>query len=228
MTLLWIRSFIRTHSLPLFGIFASLVMMLSLVVAFFPVLLWDVRIASWLQLNTGPLVAPFFRGITWLGNPVPASLTTAALLSFILFTSMRFLFWPLLFIIPADAIAFFWKFVVDRPRPTLPYVQVEYLWPDPSFPSMHVVHSVVFFGFLSAVAYHRWLHTRRSAWLMLAIAGAIMVLSMPFSRVFVGAHWPTDVLGGLLLGGCFLLVQLGMYAKLHKVYLLKASSGNYW
>lgn len=82
---------------------------------------------------------------------------------------------------------------VDRPRP---YTQIEGLWTlvtkpsDASFPSGHTNAA-----FASAVAY--W-HTLDMRWLkvvLLALAAA-----MAFSRLYVGVHYPTDVLGGILVG----------------------------
>lgn len=60
--------------------------------------------------------------------------------------------------------------------------------PDPSFPSDH---ATVAFGL--AVAVFLW--HRRAGWLMLAMAAVLAV-----SRVAVGTHYPSDVLGGAAIG----------------------------
>jgi len=66
---------------------------------------------------------------------------------------------------------------------------------DMSFPSAHTLHSTVFWGYLAMVVRRRWLY----------ILAPILVVLIGFSRLYLGLHWPTDVLGGLLLG----LVVLG-------------------
>ncbi len=63
-------------------------------------------------------------------------------------------------------------------------------------PSGHTQSAVVVWGFLGSVVRKRWF------WL---IAAAMMVL-IPMSRVYLGVHFPTDVLGGYLLG--FLVLWL--------------------
>lgn len=75
-----------------------------------------------------------------------------------------------------------------------------------SFPSGHVVQAVVAFGILA----HLWASTTRSrgeallAWLI-AAAG---VASVVVARLRLGAHWPTDILAGALLGAAWLAVLI--------------------
>lgn len=61
---------------------------------------------------------------------------------------------------------------------------------DYALPSGHAVDAVVFWGYLSIVFRRRWLY----------ILTPIVVLSIAFSRLYLGLHWPRDVLVGLLLG----------------------------
>ena len=66
--------------------------------------------------------------------------------------------------------------------------------PDPSFPSDHAVMA-------GAVAAGLWLVSR---WLGALAAAAALLLA--FARVYVGAHWPADVVAGLLEGAIITLV----------------------
>lgn len=73
-----------------------------------------------------------------------------------------------------------------------------------SFPSGHVVQAVVAFGILA----HLWASTTRSraeallAWLIAAAGVAAVVVA----RLRLGAHWPTDILAGAILGAAWLAV----------------------
>lgn len=75
-----------------------------------------------------------------------------------------------------------------------------------SFPSGHVLRSVVVYGLASFVVYRLALSERRG---VAAAAGAVLlVAAVAFDRLFLEVHWITDVVGGLLLGGALLLVAM--------------------
>jgi membrane-associated phospholipid phosphatase len=68
-----------------------------------------------------------------------------------------------------------------------------------SFPSGHVVRTVVAYGLLAFViarlAHRRWVGR-------LAVAGAVLLIAAEcFDRLYLNVHWESDVIGGLLLGG---------------------------
>lgn len=90
------------------------------------------------------------------------------------------------------------KALVDRPRP--PFA----LGFGGSFPSGHVVASVAFWGLIPPWAY--LMTRRRDVWVLSAIVSLSIVVLVGASRVYVGAHWPSDVAGGALIGALFLLV----------------------
>jgi undecaprenyl-diphosphatase len=90
-------------------------------------------------------------------------------------------------VVAADVIAYGIKVLVDRPRPGLnPLVRLP---TDPSFPSGHSATS-----FAGATVLAAFL-PRRAAPVLFALAAGIA-----FSRIYVGVHWPFDVLAGALLG----------------------------
>lgn len=88
------------------------------------------------------------------------------------------------------------KLLFQRPRPVLedPLVVLMTL----SFPSGHAAGSTVFYGALCALAFGRWRARRARA---LAVAGAVlMVLLVTSSRVYLGAHYFSDVVAGVAVG----------------------------
>ena len=106
------------------------------------------------------------------------------------------------------------KTLVDRPRPSLHLVHVDRFIPFPSFPAGHVLNLTVFAGFLCCVVYlHARPSWRRTAGLMLLICA---ILLMGLARVQSGEHWPSDVLGGYLLGAAWLSVTALLYDWGHR------------
>ena len=111
----------------------------------------------------------------------------------------------------ASAINYFTKTIVDRPRPDGSLIKIIEKQFDPSFPSGHTVFYTVFFGFLIAAMWH---HTKISRWLKISVTAfsIFMIVSVSFSRIYLGAHWASDVLAGYLLGGiCLLILLFGYY-----------------
>ncbi len=95
------------------------------------------------------------------------------------------------------ALELFLKAVVDRPRPVLAAGF------GSSFPSGHVLAAAAFWGLVPPWIY--LVTRRRWAWALSAgLAGIVLVL-VGLSRVVVGAHWPSDVIGGYLGGAVFLV-----------------------
>lgn len=91
------------------------------------------------------------------------------------------------------------KDLVERPRPSPDDVHVAPGQPgDFSFPSGHAMAAMLLYGLLFYLA---TVHVKR-AWarvpLQLACAWVIVVTG--FERVYSGSHWPSDVLGGYLIG----------------------------
>ena len=112
----------------------------------------------------------------------------------------------------AASINFIVKLIVDRPRPDGSLVHVLDREFDPSFPSGHVNFYVVFFGFLIATMF---MTPKIPLWIRVAVVliSITMIISVSFSRIYLGAHWATDVLGGYLLGSILLSILLYFYLK---------------
>lgn len=85
------------------------------------------------------------------------------------------------------------KFVLHRQRPGVLYLGIE----EFSFPSGHATMSVVVYGFL-AILLCRYLHFRQRR--PVAMVAIILVTLIAISRLYLGAHWLSDVLGGLAFG----------------------------
>jgi membrane-associated phospholipid phosphatase len=101
------------------------------------------------------------------------------------------------------------KDLVQRPRPTPNLVNVFAKLTSYSFPSGHVMFYLGFFGFIWFLAFTLLKPSLKRS-LLLVFFGILIVL-IGISRVYLGEHWPSDVLGSYLLGSLTLVVIIQFY-----------------
>jgi len=105
------------------------------------------------------------------------------------------------------------KLAIERARPSSTLVHVVAPLNDYSFPSGHVLHYTTLFGYAFFVVIVSWRRSwpRDVALLLLALPIALVGAS----RVYLGEHWPTDVIGAYLLGGLWLAgtIELHLWLK---------------
>ena len=101
--------------------------------------------------------------------------------------------------------------IVDRARPLTDGP----INTHPSYPSGHTFGTTVFFGFWGYLAvYYRVPPKLLVPFLGLLIA---FIAAVGLSRIHVGAHWPSDVAAGYLLGAIWLMILIPVFTRLRKV-----------
>ncbi len=105
------------------------------------------------------------------------------------------------------------KELVERPRPSASLVRVHDQPTDFSFPSGHAEAAIVLFGIIFYLATVHLRDVRLRLPLQMASAWAIIFTCV--QRVYVGDHWPSDVAGGLYIGG----LALAALIATHRLYL---------
>jgi len=193
-------------------LFLLLSISIALWVSFFPVIPFDVFLSQKLQ-SRGDFIFPMLmKSVSIFGQPLVAIISVLLFPLILFFNSHDREAVFLLFTFPVDGISLLLKDIIHRPRPQNNFVFIKSKAIGSSFPSSHVVHYVVFFGFLFVAML--FAH-RLPVWLRMAVAfiSLFLILSVSVSRIYLGMHWTTDVLGGYLIGFIFLAIILYFYRK---------------
>lgn len=97
------------------------------------------------------------------------------------------------------------KLLYDRARPDLWTHRGQYAWA--SYPSGHAMIAVAVYVTIAWLAYRE----RGAVW-PAVILGALMLVSL-FSRLYLGVHWPTDVIAGMAIGAVWLALTLPAFRQ---------------
>jgi undecaprenyl-diphosphatase len=104
------------------------------------------------------------------------------------------------------------KLIYDRPRPDLvPHGSYVY---SASFPSGHSTLSAA--TFLTLATLIASLEPNRGTKIMVYVLAMLLVLAIGFSRVYLGVHWPSDVLAGWSLGAVWALAAWTALLRVHR------------
>jgi membrane-associated phospholipid phosphatase len=190
---------------------ALLVVASLLLTAVFAIMPKDQILATDLQHLTNPFLDALLRGVSAFGYVVvEAPLIGLAVAIFAWRRRWLEAGFVAVATIGSGALGTILKIVVGRARPVLATGNGT-LWQlvdRYSFPSGHAVFYTAFFGALAFLLWKRF--NGRARWAGIIICLALIVLVGP-SRVFLGAHWPSDVLAGYLVGGVWLSAVIVCY-----------------
>lgn len=144
-----------------------------------------------------------FRHMTLIGQPVFALAVAGGVA---LYAESAGLWQLLLAAIISGITALFasaLKFVLRRKRPATPYAAAMRL-KTYSFPSGHAAATIACYGLVAYLCL-------AAGGILLTAVGigvSLMIISIGASRVYLGAHFPTDILGGWILGGLGLMIAI--------------------
>jgi membrane-associated phospholipid phosphatase len=180
-----------------------------------PYFRWDLEVSEHFNWTTftPPGLFPLMLFVSIFGNGwTPYALTTATVIVFLLFRRRSEALALILSAAGSGLINTLLKTVVARPRPAPDLVMSYPTTVTRSFPSGHVTFYVCYFGFLFFVAYALLRQGSVLRRILLTLT-ALPVLLIGFSRVYLGAHWPSDTLGSYLWSGVWLAFSLWMYQR---------------
>jgi undecaprenyl-diphosphatase len=153
---------------------------------------FDLHIRSIVHGYANPSLTWAMEALSDLGSPVFLSGLFVVLIAIFLFVRWRYAaIWLAIAMVGTVGLDVTLKDLFHRARP------VPYFIPDPgsySFPSGHALGSFCFYMVLAGLltARMRNLAARILTWLL----AALLVGAIGFSRVYLGVHWPTDVIAG--------------------------------
>ncbi|NUP17128.1 MAG: phosphatase PAP2 family protein [Streptomyces sp.] len=153
-----------------------------------------------------------FRILTdWVWDPWTMRILTAAVAVWLVWRKAAR--WTAVWLVATCALATVvqqtLKAVLDRPRP---------VWPDPvdsahyaAFPSGHAMTATVVCGLLLWLL-HRY-GAGRALWRTAVAVVAVSVAGVGLTRVWLGVHWATDVIGGWLLGALIVVLAVRVHTR---------------
>jgi len=161
----------------------------------------DTAVYDWFAGIDLPFAKSLMRFISFFGETIPAVVTVALVVAVLFFYRRRL---EAFFVgaMPGLGLLLVWlvKTLLDRLRPNGDGL---------SFPSGHVTYAIVFAGLLLYLLPE--LVENKKLVRTLRVVMLLFIVAMVISRLYLGEHWLSDVLGGVLLGGLFLAPTMVLY-----------------
>lgn len=171
----------------------------------------DVRIMNLIAAYRNITAAQVFLFFTYLGN-WGTILTLGSILLILLWlrNKKRMMGYLIGGIAAAELSTVLVKFLMERARPDNAFSLINQ--EGYAFPSGHAVTATVFYGMVAygimkvlAKKGHRRVH--------LALTAFFLIMMIGISRMYLGVHWASDVVGGLLLGSTILFMLITLYIQ---------------
>ncbi|MEU6097190.1 phosphatase PAP2 family protein [Streptomyces sp. NPDC047079] len=193
---------------------ASVVLTVLVAVSWHPLMALDGTLA-----RTAHRWATDHRGLTraarfltdWVWDPATMRVLCAGAVVWLLWRhrAMRLALWVAATCALGALVQNALKAAVGRARP---------VWPDPvdsayngAFPSGHAMTATVVSGLLLWLL-HRY-GVRRAVWRTAVAAAVVSVVGVGLTRVWLGVHWPSDVVGGWLLGALLVALAVASHGR---------------
>jgi len=175
---------------------------------------FDLRVINLFATFRYPQLNQQMLFITYLakGEVIVVGLIVFSLI-FYIYKKWRFLYTLLISVGVGELFVWIIKNIVERPRPPLTDALVAES--SYSFPSGHTFVAIAFYGLLSYFIIQSEKH--KSLKIISFIFCLILICSIGISRVYLGAHWPSDVFASLAVGAAWLTILITSF-KIRKKF----------
>ncbi len=156
---------------------------------------FDANIRGFVHSFASPGLTSVMFGLSFMGSAGMIAILAAAVILFVAKKWYRALGWLALTMAGALVIDLAMKYGFHRTRPVPFFGNVPHTY---SFPSGHALFSFCFYGVMAGLINARV----RSHWLRVAVwtLAVLLAASIGLSRIYLGVHYPSDVLAGYLAG----------------------------
>jgi membrane-associated phospholipid phosphatase len=173
----------------------------------------DLRLAHWLHAHASPAMTEALMAVTQMHAPAGIAVLAAGMAIYMALKRDHYWLLAVLLAMPAGMILnVLLKGLFERSRPV--FEQPLVMLATYSFPSGHAAYSTMLYGLLAAYVAHR---VDRWQWRLVSVlvCGAIVAL-VAFSRLYLGAHYLTDVLAGIFEGLAWLALVWMVVTRLRR------------
>lgn len=173
---------------------------------------WDFLVSQELQEDSSAILDVLMKGFSWLGTVYVAAIMVVVFsIIFFVFRYVKEALFVLSCLL-SGGVSYVLKTLIDRPRPTTDFVRIVEETHYQSFPSGHVLFYTAFFGTLMVIAISSSILKLSWKIIISSICAAMIILGA-ISRIYLGAHWFTDVIGGFIVGVLFVMFTGSVYLR---------------
>ncbi len=190
------------------GLLAPIALILSIGANIFNYFPGDLWLSHTIQSFVNPALTTFLTGVSWIFGDLHAVVLVIPVWLLVWWRAglTESLLVPLASLISLINVGL--KIMIARPRPSPEEVNVLMQYHGSSFPSGHLFFAVMFVGILT---YLYFSHVQRTACrILVLIVDILIVFTVAYSRVYLGMHWASDIIGGIVYGCLFLFLLIGL------------------
>jgi len=170
-----------------------------------PIVKLDNNFSYYLYHLRIPFLAQVFYVITYFADQITISIIGAIVLLYLYFKKeLAYLYALILIFLGTEISAYLIKVFINRGRPIADIAY--YIEKSGSFPSGHSAIAIAFYGFVTYYLIHHI--SGRNVRHIILFVGILLIVLIGFSRLYLDVHFLSDVLGGFLMGGLWLVVGI--------------------